>query len=74
MNDDTGHYEGALLEELRDDLQRFAESMAEVPGDVRRLKSDMLEVKSRLITVELVVTDLSAVLLSHDKRLSKLEH
>ncbi len=58
----TGHYEGALLEEIRDEVKAIHESvapLASVPGDVAQLKSDMTDVKGRLTNVEFAVKDMS---------------
>lgn len=39
--DDTSHYEGALLEEIRDQQKAILEAVGGLPGDVRRLKADI---------------------------------
>ncbi len=58
----TGHYEGALLEDIHHKLGVIVEylaPLASLPGDVAQLKSDMSGVKGRLTNVEFAVKDLS---------------
>lgn len=40
-NDDTSHYEGALLEDIQDRIRLLAEAMADVPATVRRLDENV---------------------------------
>lgn len=66
---DSGHYEGALLEEIRDDIKTLLEgqqSLAHVPGDLAQLKDDITIVKADIKTVKNVVTN-------HEKRIAKIE-
>lgn len=76
MNDNTDHYQGALLEEMHDDIKRISEGMGAlsgVPADVRRLKTDMVDVKADLKVIRAVVTAQSSDLKNIDKRVTKLE-
>lgn len=70
MKDD---YSGVLLEDIRDQLQKFAEAMSGVPKDVARLKEDMLEVKDNIKAIKAAVTDQSRQLGNHETRISSLE-
>ncbi|HET7060146.1 MAG TPA: hypothetical protein VFH99_02415 [Candidatus Saccharimonadales bacterium] len=65
----TNHYEGALLEEIRDDIKTVLEgqqSMAHVPSDLAQLKDDMTVVKADIKTIKAVVTN-------HEGRITKIE-
>ncbi len=73
---DTGHYEGALLEEVRDEMKAIRESLAPMPTlcrDVAQLKDDMKEVKAGLKTMKLVLTGHSSQINDHEGRITKLE-
>ncbi len=57
---DTNHYEGALLEEIRDDVKTVLEgqaSLAHVPVAITRLQDDMTTVKADIKTIKLAVKD-----------------
>jgi predicted nucleic acid-binding Zn-ribbon protein len=72
----TGHYEGALLEEIRDKVKAIHEYVApleSLPGDVAQLKEDMSDVKGRLANVEFAVTDLAKDMRQLNKRVTGLE-
>jgi archaellum component FlaC len=72
-DDNTDHYEGALLEDIRDQIKRLTEALAEVPQDVRQLKEDVGEVKQDVKVVKAVVSNQSSDLDNHEKRLKRLE-
>ena len=72
-NDDTSHYEGALLEDIRDSVQRLTEAMAEIPGDVRQLKEDVGQLRQDVAVIKAVVTDQSSDLRGLDTRATVLE-
>ena len=63
MKDD---YVGVLLEDIQDKLQRFAEAMADVPGDIR-------EIKQRLERVEADLKVLKSLATNHEERLTTVE-
>ena len=76
MNKSRDHYEGALLEEFREQMKFVIEALKalkDVPADVRRLKEDMIVVKSDLKVMKAVLIDQSKTLNSHETRLTKLE-
>ena len=72
-DDDTSHYEGALLEDVRDQIKLLAEAMADVPVDVRRLKQDVSQIKEDMTVIKYAVTEQSTDLDDHEARLKKLE-
>ncbi len=54
----TDHYQGALLEEIRDEVKAIHESVAPMPTlsrDVAQLKDDMVDVKADVKTIKLAV-------------------
>ena len=53
--------------------QRFVEAMAEVPADVRRLRTDVDELRDDVRVIKAVVVDGSAELEDHKKRITRLE-
>lgn len=76
QNDDKSHYEGALLEEIRDQnkaiLERL-EPLAKVEKGVDKLENDMTEVKVDIKTIKMVVKDHSVELKDHERRVTQLE-
>jgi len=49
-NDDTSHYEGALLEDIQDRIKLLVEAMSDVPPtDVRKLKQDVSQIIAWLV-------------------------
>ncbi len=59
-NDDTGHYEGALLEDINGKLDAILEgqaAMASVPSRLASLETNMATVKFDLKTLKTAVTD-----------------
>jgi septal ring factor EnvC (AmiA/AmiB activator) len=72
-NDDTSHYEGALLEDIQDRIKLLAEAMADVPADVRQLKHDVSQLKDDMVIVKHAVTEQSADLDNHEQRIQRLE-
>lgn len=76
MGTDTSHYEGALLEEMNDRLQKVQEALGalkHVPADIRRIKNDLAEMKEWRGIAELVIKDQSKTLNKHEIRLTRLE-
>lgn len=57
---------GILLEDIRDQLQKFAEAMADVPGDVR-------DIKDRLDRVEADIKVVKTLVREHESRLETIE-
>ncbi len=75
-SDNTDHYQGALLEEIREEIHAIHEGQAALtplPAAVARLQEDMDEVKADVRTIKLVVTSNSSRLTDHESRLTKLE-
>ena len=63
----------SLLEDIQDRLQRFDESMADVPNDVRQLRADMAGLTAEIAVMRAVVTDHSYELKAYGERLRDLE-
>jgi uncharacterized protein YoxC len=60
-NDTNNHY-GVLLEDMNhkfDVILEYLAPLVSLPDDVTQLKDDMRDVKTRLTSVEIAVTDLS---------------
>jgi len=70
---DNDDHQGVVLEDIQDQIKRLAEAMAEVPADVRQLKTDVEELKTDMKIVKAVVTDQSGQLTNHEKRILHLE-
>jgi hypothetical protein len=73
---DNSHYQGALLEEIRDEIKAVHESVAPMPTlcrDVSQLKDDVSQLKTDVATIKAVVTDQSSQLKDHEKRVTTLE-
>ena len=72
-DDDTSHYEGALLEEIRDQVKAIAEGQAglwdKVDGMNTNLTQDMTQIKEDLSVVKTVVTEQVTDLDDHERRL-----
>lgn len=62
-----------MLENIESQIQRLAESMAGVPGDVRKLKDDVAILSQDMKTVKAAVTDTSVQVASQAQRLSAIE-
>ena len=80
MNDDSLsnieeqiRHQGALTEDVRDQVARLAEALADVPGTLTELKSDVEELKSDMKIVKAAVTDQSGQLQNHEVRITSLE-
>jgi predicted nuclease with TOPRIM domain len=61
-NDDTSHYQGALLEEINERLKGIAagqEALVNVPSDIANLKERMTNVEGDIKTIKSAVKDLS---------------
>lgn len=71
MQDD--HYNGVLLEDIRDKLAAFAEVMSDVPKDVARLKDDVSEIKTDIKAIKAVMKDHSHHIDDHEARITQLE-
>lgn len=74
--DDTSHYKGALLEDIRDQLQAVLEgqvSLAGVPQAIADLQTDMNDVKADIKVIKAVVTDQTYELKNQEHRLTRLE-
>ena len=73
MNDTTDHYEGAILEEVRDQITRLAEAMSEVPGKVRNIDERLGTIESDVKVIKAAVTDQTSELNMLGTRLARLE-
>ena len=76
-DDDTNHYGGALLEEIRDNMKSLAEGMSSLKGTVEDINGRMSNVErnSELIPViKTALTDQSHQVTDHEQRISSLEH
>ena len=62
-----------LLEDILDQISAFAESMADIPSQVRQLTEDVGELKADTKVVKAVVTDQSKELHDHETRITQLE-
>jgi hypothetical protein len=59
-NEDTSHYEGALLEEINDRLKGIQEgqdAFVDVPTRLTNIEDDMKTVKADISTIKKVVTE-----------------
>ena len=72
-NDDTSHYEGALLEVMDHKLDLLTESLADVPRDIQNLKSDVSQLKEDMAVVKHAVKTYSGELDNHEHRIRHLE-
>ena len=73
MNDNSERYFGVLLEQVRDNLQRFMEAMSDVPADTKKLMSDVAELKVDVGVIKAVVADHNALPVDYQNRIAALE-
>ena len=76
MGDNNDHYEGALLEEIRDDVRRLAEAvggLSELPERVRVMDERLMGVEDDVKAIKAAVTDMNADLRDHEHRITHLE-
>lgn len=76
MQGDTSHYEGALLEDIKDQNKAILESLGAlkgVPAKLDDLTDDIAELKSDMKVIKSVVKDQSNELNDHEKRITSLE-
>lgn len=69
MQDDTSHYEGALLEEIRDQNKAILEGLtgfSGVPSKVDKIAKDVDEIKTDVKAIKSVVKN-------HEGRIAELE-
>ncbi len=74
MQDD--HYEGAILEEIRDQNKAILEGLAPLlpmSRVVDQLKEDVAELKIDVKAIKAVITDHSGQLNNHETRITQLE-
>ena len=64
---------GALLENIESKLDRLAESIADVPADVRHLKTDVAKLQEDVTAIKAAVTDQSGQLQRHEVELKALK-
>ncbi|MGI9027660.1 MAG: hypothetical protein ACR2FM_02335 [Candidatus Saccharimonadales bacterium] len=75
-NNDTSHYEGALLEDVNDKLDALLEwqqPLTQISRDITELKDDMREVKQDISVMKAVLTSQSGQLHNHERRITTLE-
>jgi len=76
MSQSNDHYQGVLLEELREQMKFVIEALKalkDVPADIRQIKADMAEMKQWKFVAKEVIKDQSKTLNNHETRLTKLE-
>ncbi|HWB39455.1 MAG TPA: hypothetical protein VG604_04450 [Candidatus Saccharimonadales bacterium] len=76
MSDNTDHYEGVILEEMRDNFKALAEAVAglyPLHDKVDRIDERLQNVESDVHVIKMVMTNHSGELKDHEKRLNKLE-
>jgi uncharacterized RmlC-like cupin family protein len=74
-SNDTGHYEGVLLEEINDRLKALLEgqdTLAKATA-VAQLQADTTEVKADIKTVQAAIKAQSAASTDHERRITRLE-
>ncbi|HZL07670.1 MAG TPA: hypothetical protein VFC50_00560 [Candidatus Dormibacteraeota bacterium] len=76
MSHSSDHYQGVLLEELREQMKFVIEALKalkDVPADIKQIKADMAEMKQWRFVAKEVIKDQSKTLNNHETRLIKLE-
>ena len=76
MSKSKDHYEGALLEEFRDQMKFVIEALKalkDVPADIKQIKADLAEMNQWKFAAKEVIKDQSKTLNNHETRLTKLE-
>jgi ribosomal 50S subunit-associated protein YjgA (DUF615 family) len=75
-HDDTGHYEGSLLEDIRDKVDAIAEAVSGVSGRVNQVQERLTKVEqdTRLIpAIQAAITDQAKEFKGLSKRVTVLE-
>lgn len=75
-DNDTSHYEGAILENLQDKVDVILEilkTLKPMAIDIRGLKTDVHQLKDDVYIIKKVVTGQSAETQNHERRIAKLE-
>jgi hypothetical protein len=75
-DDDTGHYEGSLLEDIRDKVDAIAEAVSGVSGRVNQVEERLTKVEqdTRLIpAIQAAITDQAKDFKGLGKRVMALE-
>lgn len=75
-NNDTSHYEGAILENIQDKIDLILEILGvlqPMQSDIRQLKDDVHVLKQDVGVIKKVVTSQSKQLNNHERRITKLE-
>jgi len=70
----TDHYEGVLLEDINDKLDRLAEAMGSVRDDVQRLTVSVAPIPAMqkdIVTIKAVLKEHSAILNDHTATLKE---
>ena len=73
MKDNNDHYDGAILEDIQDQVRRLAETLAEVPSKVRAIDERLVDVEADVKVIKAAVTDQSQQLHNHEDRITHLE-
>ncbi|MCA1703947.1 MAG: hypothetical protein LC808_12045, partial [Actinobacteria bacterium] len=76
MNDDTSHYEGALLEDIQHKLAAILEgqqSLAHVPRELAELRADVADVKTNVKAIKAAIAVQSADTKDLKSRVATLE-
>jgi hypothetical protein len=77
IDDDTGHYEGALLEDILDRVKGIAEGQLSLWDKVDAIDKRLINVEentSLIPVIRAAVTDQMRDLNSHNRRITILEH
>jgi septal ring factor EnvC (AmiA/AmiB activator) len=72
-DDNTDHYEGALLEEVNQKIDRLAEALADVPTKLTSIDGRLSGVEDELKVIRAAVIDQSRELHDHESRIMRLE-
>lgn len=73
---DTDHYEGALLEEIREmfkAIQEGQDAMAAVPSQIASIEENIVVIKSEIEAIKAVVRIHSKDIDNHEVQITKLE-
>lgn len=73
----TDHYEGALLEEVRDNLKLLAEGMSGLKTTVDDISDRLAGVEQQTVlipSIKAAITDQSRQLADHEDRIIGMEH
>jgi hypothetical protein len=79
MGDNNDHYQGAILEDIQDKMQRVLEGVAAlsgVPGRLTAIEIRLDQVEEQLTVlpaIKAAITEMNADLRDHEDRITRLE-